>query len=370
MPPRFSETGKRLQRFFSKRDEATKFISEVNRNGNVLQVELNDSEKAVLLQIRGSENYQPARLLDAWRQYCERRANDRPSITLAKLTELFYARQVKEGRKPRTLQDDRSRLNRLKEALGSVDAGEITGAQIREYFEVIGPGTNRRSHHKTLRKLFKWAFELNHIADDPMAKIKATDKWGVNDESIKIETFQRLLRVCAGLEEPRDGVKATKKLAGLVPYFVLGGLAGMRRCELVAAYSGDPVIDWSDILWDENLIHVRDEVAKQTKGKDRQRYIPIEPAARAILEPLKKSKGAIIPINHSSFYKLGKARRDLMKLTLPDNCLRNSYATYAQTFRPTSDVAKAMGDQESTVKRFYTLTLKPESGRAWFNVSL
>jgi hypothetical protein len=60
----------------------------------------------------------------------------------------------------------------------------------------------------------------------------------------------------------------------------------------------------------------------------------------------------------------------LMKLKLPENCLRNSYATYAQTFRSSGEVAKAMGDQESTIQRFYTRKLKPETSRAWFDAAL
>ena len=55
-----------------------------------------------------------------------------------------------------------------------------------------------------------------------------------------------------------------------------------------------------------------------------------------------------------------------MRIKLPENCLRNSYATYAQTFRSLGDVAKAMGDQEATVKRYYIETLEPNVGHEWF----
>jgi hypothetical protein len=69
----------------------------------------------------------------------------------------------------------------------------------------------------------------------------------------------------------------------------------MRRCEMVSRHAGDPVIEWSDILWDDNVIHVRDEVAKQTRAKDRQRWIPLEPSARKILEPLKTEEWPSYP---------------------------------------------------------------------------
>ena len=57
-----------------------------------------------------------------------------------------------------------------------------------------------------------------------------------------------------------------------------------------------------------------------------------------------------------------------MRIKLPENCLRNSYATYAQTFRSLGDVAKAVGDQEATVKRYYIETLEPNVGHEWFKV--
>jgi site-specific recombinase XerD len=370
VPPRFSETGKRQDRYFQKREDATKFISDVNRKGNVANVELDEEEKRVLAVIRAHDLYSPDRLALAWRRLIENGHSEGGDQTVSELVEAFYARQIKEKRSPATLSDDRWRLNRFAAALGTKNARDVIPADLRRYFEEIGPGTNRRSHHKTLRKLWKWAFELEHVAVDPMAKIKAADKWGVNDETITAETFGRLLRVCAGVEAPGKDLEPTKRFAKLLPYFVLGGLAGMRRCEMVSRHAGDPVIEWSDILWKKNLIHVRDEVAKQTRAKDRQRWIPLEPAARALLEPLKQKSGRVIPICHTAFNRAAARRRDLMKLKLPENCLRNSYATYAQTFRSSGEVAKAMGDQESTIARFYTRKLEPETGRAWFNISI
>jgi hypothetical protein len=68
--------------------------------------------------------------------------------------------------------------------------------------EGIAPGTNRRSHHKTLRKFWRWAHDLGHVGNDPMAKLKPLDEWGVNSEILSPALFQRLLRVVQGLEGP------------------------------------------------------------------------------------------------------------------------------------------------------------------------
>jgi len=110
-------------------------------------------------------------------------------------------------------------------------------------------------------------------------------------------------------------------------------------------------------------------VAKQTRSRDHKRYVPLEPEAAKILKPL-AGKGPIISCCDNHLYiKRRELARD-MKIKLPENCLRNSYATYALTFRSLGEVAKAMGDAESTVKRFYVQTLEPGIGHDWFQPKL
>ena len=48
-----------------------------------------------------------------------------------------------------------------------------------------------------------------------MAKLKPLDEWGVNNEVLSPELFQRFLRVVQGLEGPREGVEATQQYRGL-----------------------------------------------------------------------------------------------------------------------------------------------------------
>ena len=182
-----------------------------------------------------------------------------------------------------------------------------------------------------------------------------------------MELFQRFLRVALGLEAPSQGSEPTEKYKRLVLYFVLGGLQGLRTCEIVRERADYPVIEWRDFLWKKKLLIVRDEVAKQTRARDRLRYVPLERATIELLQPLADT-GRVIPIARRIFQGL---RRDLckeMRVRWPENCLRNSYATYALTFRSSGDVARAMGDAEGTIKRFYVQTLEPGVGKKWFDV--
>jgi len=150
-----------------------------------------------------------------------------------------------------------------------------------------------------------------------------------------------------------------------LPYFVLAGLRGVRTCELIRYKPNEPVLEWKDIFWNKNLIFVPHEIAKETRARDRKRYIPLEKAAAEILRPL-ASNGAIMPVSPSHFNRSRRKLASAMRIKFPENCLRNSYATYALTFRSLGDVAKAMGDAEATVKRYYIETLEPGVGHEWF----
>jgi len=94
----------------------------------------------------------------------------------------------------------------------------------------------------------------------------------------------------------------------------------------------------------------------------------LEPAAAKILRPL-AGTGPIMAISVGYLHKLRRKLAGLIKIKIPENCFRNSYATYGLTFRSLGDLAKAMGDAESTVKRYYTETLEPGTGKKWFEVT-
>jgi hypothetical protein len=368
VPPSDSDTGRRIARHFLRKEDAEKFIAAHRKTGSVALADLSLEERHVLGLIRQAEDYSPKLLLNVWHQHQQEKqsAGRRgPELTVSELAAKFYERQLREKRSKRTLMDDRVRLRRFTESLGGMSATNCSSSDIVAYLESIPPGTNRRSHYKALKKLWRWAYQLGYVDAEPMARMRPMDSWGANVDFLSVPLYSRILRVVQGQEEPSEGVPVTLDYKDWLPYFVLGGLAGLRTCEMVRSAPDDPVLTWEDILWNEKLIHVRHEVAKQTRARDRKRYVPLEPAAAEILRPL-AGAGPIMTMCENHFYICRRELAGLMKIKLPDNCLRNSYATYAQTFRSLGDVAKAMGDREETIKRFYVQTLKPDTGRNWF----
>jgi hypothetical protein len=367
VPARLSETGKNYRRFFETKEQAQKFIFERKRSGSVELAELAVEEKHILGVIRQSEKHEPKLLLEAWRRFESEGKGNGSNFTVLQLCEKFFARQLAERRSPQTLGDDRWRLNAFSRGMGQAKASAVKRSDILGYLETIPPGTNRRSHYKTLRKLWRWAFDLGHVENDPMARLKPLDAWGVNNEVLSVELFQRFSRIAQGLEAPRDSLESSAKYKPILPYFVLGGFQGLRTSEMVKERADYPVIEWRDFLWNKELLVVRDEVAKQTRARDKLRYVPLETATVKLLRPL-AGEGRVIQLARSIFQSLRRELCKEMRVRCPENCLRNSYATYAQTFRSSGDVARAMGDAEGTVKRYYVQTLEPGMGKKWFNL--
>src|SRR5258708_17447735 len=105
-----------------------------------------------------------------------------------------------------------------------------------------------------------------------MAKVKPLDAWGVNNEVLRPELFQRFLRVVQALEGPREGLKATQKYKGLLVYFVLGGLQGLRTCEMIRERANDPVIEWREFVLEEKLNFVGVDSADENRDRCQERY--------------------------------------------------------------------------------------------------
>src|SRR4029077_11924844 len=362
VPARFSEVGKPQAKYFKTKEEGEMEIRRILGRGASAKPHLNDRQSAIL-SMAETEGLSLEEIQTAFRHYRATVLNVSKRAHLFELVEKFLERQVHEKRAPRTLDDDRQRLAKLCAAFDNIDVCRLTETGLRQYLEHYPPGSNRRSHYKAVRKFIKWAHEQGYLALDLMARIRPSDQWGVNNEIVPIENFRRLLSVTAGLEPIEPGEAPTIRYIGLLAYFVLGGLAGMRRAELLRDRNSQSILEWSDIFWDKNLISVRDEVAKQTRAADRRRLIPLEPAAREWLNLVRQDAGPVVNLWQSTHTKLTRELFKALEIDLPENGLRNSYASYAQTFRSAGEVAKACGDLESTIKRFYTQLLEPGTGK-------
>lgn len=367
VPPHLSETGKLQAKYFKTKELADIWIRERMRPSQK-GVEISGEDLAIF-EFAKSKCGSLEKLVNAW-SYYETILNVHKEGYLLDALELFIAYCEHENLEKRTI-DDRRRDNRkMCEHFGQIQCIDLSAQKLKDYLGAMPPGSTRKSKRKNVSPFIGWLHRSGYLPTNLMLDVPSTDSWGINDEYLESETYQKLLRTCAGLEPFGKEKRPSDQFKRLLAYYVLRGLAGMRRCELIRSDANDPTLKWEDILWDKNLIYVRDEVAKQTPAKDRKRLIPLEPAARAWLELVRQPAGPVVPISQSTLQRLQEELLHGIKVKLPENALRNSYATYGLAFRSLGDVAKAMGDLESTVKRHYVGDLLEEAeGREWFAIS-
>jgi hypothetical protein len=371
IPGRFTETGKQQAKFFETKADGEKEISRILNRGNASKPKISKSDEAAFTLAK-DEGLSATEVLDAIRLYKKIVKGVTKKATLEEAAFAFIKRQEHEQKNIRTIYSDRQALRRFSSALTGVKTlmTELSPEAIQTHINSLPPGGTRRTQYARIKKFISWAFREGYTGTDLMAGSKPakSDRWNSNNEKIDVEVYRRILFVVAGLESIKSGDPPSDRYRRLLPFYVLGGLAGVRRCEIISSYPTDPVIEWTDIYWGKKLITIRDEVAKQTSAVDRKRHIRLEPAAADWLRLVARPSGPMMEISQSTLQRLNSELLDALKLEVPGNGLRNSYASYGQSIWSPGDVAKAMGDNESTVKRWYIETLEPGEGHAWFAI--
>jgi len=367
VPANLSDAGKRQDKYFKTREAAQLKIQEIRGKHKYRQTEFTPEESAVFLLAKERLGSAQA-LLKAADHYEKTYLSLTKHAMLFELIEIYLKYLDYEHKARRTQNTYRGRLEDFYGAFGDIDVAEITPVRLREYLGSFPPGNNRRTHHKVVRTFIRWAYHNGYLATDLMDQIRPMDKWNSNTDIIELEKYRRLLFVVAGLEPFSPGLPTTTRYLRLLSYFVLGGLCGMRRSEILRDHLNEQILCWEDINWAKNLIIVPHEVAKATPASDRRRYIPLEPAAREWLQMVAESSGPVVNVYQATHTKLCRELFDQLGFRLPKNGLCNSYASYAQSFRSPGEVAKACGDLESTIRRSYIQVLEPDEGRAWFDI--
>lgn len=364
IPERLTGTGKRERKFFDSKPLAEAEIRRILARGNSSQPKVSESDQAAFTLAK-DEGLSALEILAAIKLYKSQVMGVEKKATLEEACTAFIRRQEHEQRNIRTIYSDRQALRKFCKALkGETPMTEVTASAVKKYVNSFAPGGTRRTHYGRIKKFMSWAFrDGGYLKIDVMAGSKPADEWNSNKEILSVDDFRRILFVIAGLEPIKPNEHATERYLRLLPFYVLGGMAGVRRIEIISSNPRDPVVQWTDVYWKKNLIVIREEV-----GKTGLRYIPLEPAAKEWLLMAIKPSGPIVEISQSTLQRLNDELMDALELAVPDNGLRNSYASYSQSFRQPGDVAKAMGDIEATVKRYYVQTLEPGTGQAWFAI--
>lgn len=140
---------------------------------------------------------------------------------------------------------------------------------------------------------------------------------------------------------------------------------GFRADELHPLRGGEKSpLDWSDFRWASNSIIVRPETDKNGQG----RVVPILPALRAWLWPLRAERGPVVATSpfsgkYSETTRLGKLIGGWSA-----NALRHSWISYRAATEGLAKTAMEAGNSESEARRSYNDAKSPDEALEWFGV--
>lgn len=154
-----------------------------------------------------------------------------------------------------------------------------------------------------------------------------------------------------------------------LPWLALSAFAGFRTEEVCPdPKSSKSGLAWEDFAWDRDLIVVRPETAKT----GRRRVVPILPALREILEPL-KATGAIGPHLPPHTPPKGRKLAETTRLGVfvggwRRNALRHSWISYRAAVVGMAQTAMEAGNSESEARKSYDDAKGKDEAEQWFSV--
>lgn len=283
-------------------------------------------------------------LVQAAKYYAARHQNIHESkLVKDTVAELLRAKK-QDGLSPRYHKDLRNRLGRFVESFGERKIAELSVEEIDSWLRELSVGPlTRNTFWLRLSVLFSFARKRRWCAENVLAEVEKAKWKGTEPGILSPEQFARLLEA-TGSET--------------LPYWAIGGFAGLRSAELER-------LEWQDIDFERELI----EVTRSKSKTASRRHIAIRPALMAWLEPYRgHSTGKVCPPNLRKHLEADRIRAGIGKW--PANALRHSFASYAlEHFKEPGTLTVEMGHTDpDLVSRFYRQRVRPEAARQWWSI--
>ncbi len=204
--------------------------------------------------------------------------------------------------------------------------------------------TTRKAARQRLITFSRWAKKRGYLGMENRAFEVALD-YNVLPKEAEIFTPEEMRRVLAAAGS-----------SPILPLIAIGAFSGMRHTEIVR-------LDWSEVLWDRNLIEV-----KGYKSKTRaRRLVPLLDNLRAWIEPFAQKSGPVVVHGHPSAATGRVAEK--AGVAWKKNALRHSFCSYRLAM--TDDGAKTAlesGHSQHVLFRHYRALVSRETAEEWFSI--
>jgi integrase len=282
-----------------------------------------------------------ATLLEAAKFYADHLQQIRTSQKVSVVVKELLTAKEHDNLRPRYLKDLRVRLNRFAESFGDRTISDISGGEINAWLRGFKP-FNRNTFRLRISTLFSYALERKWCQSNPVEevqKVKASAAIGI----LMPEQFAKLLEAAS---------------ERTLPYWLLGGFAGLRRAELER-------LEWHDVHFESGRIEVPALKAKTAS----RRLIQMQPNLAAWLERYNWRVGRVCPPNLRKLLEEDRRKTGLKKW--PSNALRHSFASYhLAAFDNAAKLALELGHMsEELIFRHYRELVRPEQATKYWAIS-
>lgn len=367
VPATLSGTGRVKIVYFKTKSAAQDFIARVNNERSKFGAQaITPEERDAIAHVRNllkTPALDPKQLTDIvthWLRTGEGAIHKRKLYEAAEEYIVWAESQPKKFGK-RTLSDIRWRTNDFVNCAADEPMHHINEKEIQAYLDTKAEGWTRRSFFKRLRPFFRWCRAQRIIAINPMEQMSAPE---IGYHAPEIYTPDELRDVL-------DHCETTGSI-DMLPFIACSAFGFLRTAELVRMHRDDKVLQWDDMLWGDDLIHVKHGTAKRTnRDLGDERFIPIQPALRHWLEPIARKTGPVVPWTHKKFYLRYNEIMDGSGVDAVPNGLRHSNLSYYIAANPEVGIVKAAqyaGNSEATTRKHYLRVLKPEQAALWWGM--
>jgi integrase len=259
------------------------------------------------------------------------------------IADFLEARRA-DGCAPRYFKDLRVRLAKFEQTFGERVIAEIASGDIDDWLRSLGVApVTRNTSRLRLSVLFDYALKRRWCAENPVTLVA---KAKVRDTEI-------------GILEPEQFATLLERASDeTLPYWAIGGFAGLRSAELER-------LDWSDLHFDSGLVEVKARKAKTGA----RRFVPMQPALQAWLKPYQhRKRGRTVPRGLRLKLEADRTRAGI--LDWPNNALRHSFASYhLANFSDAAALALQMGHRDQRLLfNFYRELVKPKTAARWWSI--
>lgn len=267
------------------------------------------------------------------------------------MDEFIAAKKSNRGRSERNVVTLKKHLSRL-DHLRARTFSDITPADL--VLPANRTARTRRNIRAAWITLFRWGIENEFLPRGEKVAPERLEK-PIVPRSIPTTYTPEQLEILLNNVRP-----------DYLPWIACSNLAGIRTDELFPMSPDKSALDWSDFKWDQRIIVIRPETDKN----GRRRVVPILPALKAWLWPVRKESGRMSPMCQPfSGVEPETQRLGALIGGWKVNAPRHSYISYRAAEVGIAKAAKEAGNSESEAKKSYDDAKSEADASRWFGVS-